>query len=390
MAVTLPFVLLLMDYWPLKRFQTNQSVDKGFDAKRKNIGYLVFEKIPFFILSFPVCVITFVSHQNIASLGSWGEFPLKDRMANALVSYVKYIGKAIWPFKLSVFYPYKSITLWWMIPSFVLLATLSWYAVRKMHQQPYLIVGWLWYLGTLVPVIGLVKWGNLAMADRFAYVPFIGIYIILSWSISERLKQRSQGNVLFVVLATVTISILAILSWKQVRHWKNSVTLFEHAIKNTSNNYTMHNNLGVTLEIEGRTDEAVVHYQMALKIDPNYADAHNNLGFSLRKQGQIDSAVAHFSQAIKLKPNFEKAHHNLGLTMYDLGRTDEAIKHFLQAIRIKPDYAEAHHSLGVALFRKGNIIETINHLKEALRIKPDYVDAKNNLDKILTLQKENK
>jgi len=272
----------------------------------------------------------------------------------------------------------------------VLLATLSWYAVRKMHQQPYLIVGWLWYLGTLVPVIGLVKWGNLAMADRFAYVPFIGIYIILSWSISERLKQSSQGNVLFVVLATVTISILAILSWKQVRHWKNSVTLFEHAIKNTSNNYTMHNNLGVTLEIEGQTDEAVVHYQMALKINPDYADAHNNLGFSLRKQGQIDSAVAHFSQAIKLKPDFEKAHHNLGLAMYDLGRTDEAIKHFLQAIRIKPDYAEAHHSLGVALFRKGNIIETINHLKEALRIKPDYVDAKNNLDKILTLQKENK
>jgi len=388
MVVTLPFVLILLDYWPLKRFPTNQSKPSRFKTKGRHIKYLMIEKVPFLILSLIVSLITFLSHQDIGSLGSWKEFPFLDRIANSLASYTKYIGKMIWPNKLAVLYPYAQISLWEMISSFVFIAVVSWYAIRKRHEQPYFIVGWLWYLGTLVPVIGLVNWGSQAMADRFVYIPFIGLYIIASWGISGLLTKWIQRKIWFVVPTIVIASTLSILSWQQVGHWENSVTLFENSLKKTRNNYIIHNNLGVTLELEEQTEKAIEHYRQALKIKPDYADAHNNIGFALSKIEQMGKAIEHYQQALKKRPNYDKAHNNMGNALYKLDRFDEAIEHYSKALKIKPDFADAHNNIGSALFRKGMTNEAVKHYFKALRINPDHAAARINLRKMRMLQKQ--
>jgi tetratricopeptide (TPR) repeat protein len=242
-------------------------------------------------------------------------------------------------------------------------------------------------LGTLVPVIGLVNWGNQAMADRFVYIPFIGLYIAVSWGLSELLTKCKLIKNWFVVATIILASTLSILSWQQVGYWKNSVTLFENSLNKTRNNYLIHNNLGVTLELEDRTEEAIVHYRQALKIWPDYADAHNNLGFALSKQGQIAKAIKHYQLALKKRPGFAKAHNNMGNALYKLGRFDEAIEHYAKALEITPSFADAHNNIGSALFRKGMTNKAVEHYLEALRINPEHFEANNNLMKIRMLKK---
>lgn len=387
MVVTLPFILILLDYWPLKRFPTNQSRPVRFNMKEKDIKHLVIEKVPHLLLSFIVSLITYASHQNIGSLGSFAVFPFADRIANGLTSYTAYIGKMIWPTRLAVLYPYTQVPLWKMTASFVFLAAVSWLAIRKRHEQSYFIVGWLWYLGTLVPVIGLVNWGNQAMADRFVYIPFIGLYIAVSWGISGLLTKWKQRKTWFVVATIITALALSMLSWQQVGYWKNSVTLFENSLNKTRNNYLMHNNLGVTLELEDRTEAAIAHYRQALNIWPDYADAHNNLGFALSKQGQIGKAIKHYQLALKKRPDFAKAHNNMGNALYKLGRFDEAIEHYSKALEITPNFADAHNNIGSALFRKGMTSKAVEHYLEAVRINPEHFEANNNLMKIRMLKK---
>ncbi len=390
MLVTLPCVLFLLDYWPLGRISLwPPGVDKNGKSNKIIVsGYqeflpfrLVLEKIPFFVLA---ALSIYVSSLSVRVYGNTvlrPMVPINLRIANALVSYVKYIGKTIWPQDLAVLYPFPRIVpMWQTIGALFLLVGISFFTIRSIRKAQFFVVGWLWYLGTLVPVIGLVQVGLWpAIADRFAYVPLIGIFIIVAWGIPELVAQWRYRKIWLTALATVVLTILMAATWKQVGYWKNSITLFEHTLKITSNNYPAHNNLGTALAKQGRKEEAIKHYLQALRIKPDYVEARNNLGNALDEQGRTEEAVKYYLQALQIKPDYVEARYNLGVALYSQGRTEEAIEHFLQALRIKPDYAEAHYNLGNALYSQGRTEEAVEHYIIALRIKPDYEKAHNNL-----------
>jgi tetratricopeptide (TPR) repeat protein len=241
----------------------------------------------------------------------------------------------------------------------------------------------MWYLGTLVPVIGLVQVGLWpAMADRFVYVPLIGLFIMIAWGIAELPLNRRFKLKGLTPAAVATLLLLAVVSWSQVRYWRNSVALFEHTLDLTEDNYVIHNNLGFALAELNRIPEAIQHYSEALRINPEYEKAHNNIGTAFIFQGQLERAVGHFANALRLDPNFRDAHYNLGLALEALGNYEGAIYHYTQTLRIDPDYARAHNNLGVILIHEGRIDEAVFHFQEALRIRPDYTGARYNLQKI--------
>jgi tetratricopeptide (TPR) repeat protein len=307
---------------------------------------------------------------------------MKLRIANALVSYVSYIGKMIWPQNLAVIYPFPVVMLpvWQVLGSGLLLVCVSACFLCSLRRMPYLAMGWLWYLGTLVPVIGIVQGGMFpAMADRYVYVPLIGLFIIIAWSFFELAARWYHKKIWFVALITVLLSILVTITWKQAGYWKNSITLNEHTLAVTSNNYVSHNNLGVALEAKGHVDEAIHHYMEALRIKPNYVEVYYNLGIALEKQNRTDEAVVHYLEALRLKPDYFAALYNLGFVLTKAGRTDEAMGYYLEALRIKPDFVEAHFNLGNMMLIQNRTDEAIKRYSEALRLRPDYVDAHNNL-----------
>jgi tetratricopeptide (TPR) repeat protein len=272
-----------------------------------------------------------------------------------LLSYVKYLIKLFVPHNMAVLYEHPGVLPWWKITgAFLVLVSISFLAIRAIKQRPYFAVGWFWFLGTLIPVIGLVQVGSQAMADRYTYIPFIGLFIIIAWGAPGLIYRLPHKNKWVAVIATLFLAILTAITWKQVYHWKNSITLFEHTLKVAPQSYLPHNNLGNALDKAGRTDEAIKHYREALRIKPDYAKAHNNLANALEK----------------------------------IGRTDEAIKHYSEALQIKPHFEQAHNNLGVALIHKGNIAGAEYHFREALRINPDYISAKDNLKKILPGKQE--
>jgi len=347
MLVTLPFVLLLLDYWPLGRLR-HPTTPSAFR--------LVLEKVPFFVLSGVGIYLSASSVEGLGTVIPMELRPMELRVANALVSYVSYIGKMIWPQGLAIHYPYPDMVPTWKATCaglFLVLVSLVVFPAIK--RKPYLSVGWLWFLGTLVPVTGLVQVGLWpAMADRWAYVPLIGLFIMIAWGVCDLVARWSRKKTVLASLSLAILLVLMILSWTQVRYWKNSIALFEHALNVTMNN----------------------------------VPAHNNLGKSLAKRGEIAEAIIHFSEALRIKPRYAKAHYNLGLAFANQDRTTEAIIHFSEALRIKPGLAEAHHNLGVALMRKGKIVDAIAHFREALIIRPDFSSAHSNLKIALELKGE--
>jgi len=365
MLVTLPFVLLLLDFWPLNRLQLGQF--GGDDAvQTKQIVFfgcrippgflLVLEKVPFIVLSFVLIHIIYLSLESHGGVISPEAAPVALRIANALVSYIVYIGKMLWPLKLAVLYPYPGeLPVVQTVGAGFLLMCVSAAVLGAVRRRPYLLVGWLWYLGTLVPVIGLVQVGLWpSMADRFAYVPLIGLYILIAWGLPEIFPRWRHTKIWLAASATVLLTILMVTTWQQIQFWKNSVTLFEHALKVTSNNSL----------------------------------AHFNLGAALSKKGRIDEAVGHYSEALRIQPYYLSAHYNLGAVRTRQGRVDEAIEHYLTVLHINPDYAAAHTNLAIALIGKGKIEGAIYHFQEALRIKPNDVNAKNNLKNALQDQQK--
>jgi len=387
MLVTLPFVLLLLDFFPLYRIRLEQTDDDNNAQQWLVIFRLVWEKVPLFVLSAISSVVTFYAQQQGGAVVSLGALPLKARIANALCSYAKYMGKMVYPAKLAIVYPYSGVFPWWKISgSLLLLVSISFLAIRGIKQRPYLAVGWLWYLGTLVPVIGLVQVGRQSMADRFTYVPYIGLFIIIAWLVPELLTKWRYRKIWLAASATVILSIFTAVTWKQIGYWENSITLFEHTLKVTTNNYVAHNNLGAVLYGQDRTDEAIGHFLQALRIKPDAVDAYNNMGSALFKQGRTDEAIAYYLEALRIQPDYVDAHTHLGAALNRQGRTDEAIVHYLQALRIKPDDVKAHYNLGNALDKQDRTEEAIGHYLEALRIQPDYVDAYNNLGNVLGRQ----
>ena len=378
MLVTLPFVLLLLDYWPLGRFGMSQSGDtvisqnhqsKNTSDRRWLVAHPIREKVPFFALSALSSVITLVAQQNGEAVSSLVAVSLKMRVANALVAYVSYIWKMIWPHHLAVFYPHAYMPPIGMVAgSGLLLLCVSIALFWAARRHRYLVTGWLWYLGTLVPVIGLVQVGSHAMADRYTYVPLIGLFVMVAWGVPDLVARwRYRRPVLAISTAFVLLTFI-ICTWLQVRLWKNTFTLFKHALQVTQGNFLAHNNLGAALAKRGRHEEALGHFSEALKIRPDYVSAHTNLGNELMRQGRTREAIRHFSEALKIKPDQAETHNNLGVALAIQGRTREAIRHFSEALKIKPDYGSAHYNLAMAYRSEGNYREAIKHCDRAMEL----------------------
>jgi len=396
MLVTLPFVLLLVDYWPLDRFQFRSisghhrlNTDKSKDTsdQRSFALRLVLEKVPFFVLTVVSSFLTFFVQRSAGAVIHMDLYPLETRMANALVSYVSYIGKMIWPHRLAVFYPYPVVLPTWQVAgASLLLGCVSFLVIHAGRRRPYLMVGWLWYLGTLVPVIGLVQVGYQAMADRYTYVPLIGPFIMVAWGIPDILVGWRFRKIALSLSTGLLFLLLMIVTNFQLKYWQNDITLFEHTLAVTSDNFITHYYLGVVLANQGKTQEAIAHFAEALRIRPDFAEAHYNLAGFLVNQGKIQEAIVHFAEALRIKPDFAEAHNRLGELLANQGKTQEAIVHFAEALRIKPDYPEPHNNFGIILASQGKIQEAIAHCEEAVRIKPDYAEAHNNFGIILTSQ----
>ena len=350
MIVTLPFVLLLLDYWPLGRLRYPKSIDSIPIYSNPSIFHLVWEKIPLFILSTASSVVTLLVQQSGGTLGSLGVYSLSVRIANALASYVSYLVKMMWPFHLAILYPHPGMLPFWKVAgASLLLVSIFLMALWVMRPYPWFIVGWLWYMGTLVPVIGIVQVGFQGMADRYTYVPLIGIFIIIVWGVSELVAGWRYKKIVFGTIGGASLLILMATTWVQAGYWKNSITLFERALEVTSNNYVAYNNLGNALAARGKMFEAIGYYSEALRINPDFKEAHNNLGIAFAMLGRIDEAIGHSLEALRINPDFEEAHNNLGIALINKGKIEEAIFHFREALRIRPDYAHANQNLKNAL-----------------------------------------
>jgi tetratricopeptide (TPR) repeat protein len=389
MLVTLPFVLLLLDYWPLRRlqFQRSAAAIAGSLPLRSSGLWLVWEKIPLFLLSIASSVITFWAQKEGGAVGSIALYPLTTRVANALVSYVKYIGKTIWPVDLAVFYPHPgSLPGWQVVGAGILLGLITFAALRSFRERPWFVVGWLWFVGTLVPVIGLVQVGLQAMADRYTYIPLIGLFMMLAWGTPELIGGWRHKKKLLAAATAALLTVFIVLSWLQTRYWQNSLTLYERALGVTSNNYVLHNNLGFALTARNRSEEAIPHYEAAVRINPAFELAYVNLGIALLSQGKTDQCIAYYQDVLRQMPGFASVHNNLGILLLRKGKIENAIFHFREALRINPDYAEAHNSLGAALVFEGKIQDAILSFKKALQLKPDYFEPKDNLAKLSALR----
>jgi tetratricopeptide (TPR) repeat protein len=398
MVVTLPVVLLLMDYWPLERLKFRRSRKGKEDASKKRKGVnardsgtpalrLVWEKALFFlIVGAGVVVAASVFYdRRTPSLDLSGLWLEKRAIGNSLVYVVSYMVKMLWPHGLATPYPQAQLPVWQVWGAGLLLLGISSLVFRQRRQRPYLLVGWLWYLITLLPVIGLLKTGPHKMADRYVYLPLIGLFIMIAWGLPDLVKKWPYRRTALAVAATMVLLGCMAGAWLQARHWKNSISLFSHSIAVTSNNPVAHNNLGVAHVDQEDFATAIGHLREAIRIKPNYGRAQFNLGVALAGQGDFEAATGHFSEAILISPGYAEAHLNLGAAVAKQGRFQEAIGHFSEALRIKPDYAEARYNLGLALAKQGRFQEAIGHFSEALRIKPDYENARHKLELALGL-----
>jgi len=384
MLVTWPFVMLLLDYWPLKRFAGGQLKVAGSPAPNLQPStfnsQLLTEKIPFFVLAAAASLVTYLVQKQEGAVMTVDHFPPGARAGNALMAYGRYLGKTFWPADLAVFYPHPG---YWpraeVLLAGVLLAGLSALVLVKRRRQPYLLVGWLWFVGTLAPVIGLVQVGEQAMADRYTYIPSVGVLIMSVWGAYE-LTRRWRHQVILLALASAVALILCFaLTREQLGYWQDSETLFRHALDVTQNNHIAHNNLGDALLEKGQADDAIRQFQEVIRLKPNDADAYNNLGNALGEQGRIDEAISDYHEALRLKPDNASAHYSLGAALEAKGQTDGAISQYQEALRLNPDDVAAHNNLGNAYLNKGQTDEAISQYQEAIRIKPDYANARNNL-----------
>lgn len=386
MLVTLPFVLLLMDYWPLGRFQWGQqskreALPKSKPVKisyqRESLWHLIREKIPLFTLVVISSVVTYISQQKGGAVLQIEDVPLNFRIANAVVSYINYIVKTIYPSGLASFYPHPgySLLMWQPIVSFFILAGLSAGIIYMARRRRYLVVGWLWYIGSLIPVIGLVQVGLQAMADRYTYLPSIGIFIMVAWAAAEFTANWRHRSVALGITALVVLAILLVCTRKQVRYWQDNITLFGRALVVTENNFIMHNNYGFELLEEGRLDEAVMHFDKALQIHPGHLKARNNKSKALLLMGKYDEAIEHFNKIIELEPNSPLAYYNKGSILDSSGKLDEAVVNYNKALDLDPNLTEARYNLGLVLCKQGRFDEAITHFEQVLQLEPKLANA---------------
>jgi Flp pilus assembly protein TadD len=384
MLVTLPLVLLLLDVWPLDRVlagaPTGGHRKRRRGIRRQSFPRLVIEKIPLFIVAIGFSVLTLIAQRSQGAMVMMqsGDLPFLLRFQNAAVSYLGYISKTLYPSGLAVFYPHPGAALpvWQAAGSFLVLVVVTALVVyASVRSRRYLITGWFWYVITLLPVIGLVQVGEQAMADRYTYLPSIGLFIVIAWRAADILAKRPRlGRVAAAVTAVIVVA-LVVATRAQVRHWRNSITLYGHALAVTEDNWVANYNLARAELLEGRIDEGIVHLEETLRLVPESADARNNLGVALNTKGRYGEAIEQFREAIRIDPDFARAHNNLGQALGLSDRLDEAIEHFEEAVRLDPGFAKAHYNLCYARSEQGRFEEALRHCDAALRIRPDYIQA---------------
>jgi protein O-mannosyl-transferase len=369
MLVTVPVLLLLLDYWPLERPWSRR---------------LLLEKVPLFGLSLASAVVTVFVQARAGGVDVPEPIPFGLRAANAAVSYARYLGKLFWPANLSVLYPHPNVpggTPWLegqILAALALLASIS--TVVLLSRRRYLVVGWLWYLVALLPVSGIIPSGFEAMADRWAYVPLIGLFVAIAWAGAELATGRGPAVRLTVAAAALGVLVAATAaSTRQAGYWRDSITLYEHSLRVAPDPPYLRYNLATALERAGRTDEAIQQYRRTIAVHPRYSNAHNNLGRALLAQGLIDDAIQECGEAVRLDPRNAQAHNNLGRGLELKGRLDEAVAQYREAIAVKPDYVLGQFNLARLLHAQGQLDEAIAHYQEALRLQPDFAAAQQKL-----------
>ncbi len=343
MLVTLPFVLLLLDYWPLDRL--NSTI----------LSTLIREKMPFLALSTISCVVTFIAQRRGGAVIAISRIPFDTRLANAVISYVKYIAKMFRPTHLAFYYPYPSgkFPYWQVAGAALTLLAVSIIILLYGRKYKYLLTGWLWYIGTLVPVIGMVQVGEQTMADRYTYVPLVGLFIIIAWAFKDLSVNWPKRKIILTTLLLAASAALAVLTSEQLRFWRDNNSLLVHALSVTKGNYLAHNNMGVALLEKGRFSEAMAHFRQAIKLRPIYPDTFNNLGVCYSHLGQYEESIQAFKKAIELKPDYADAQYNLGTVFYEMGQYNQAINVFKQAVKFKPRDAWIHFGIGAAYLKLG-------------------------------------
>ena len=395
MLVTLPFALLLLDVWPLGRWKAG--------ARR-----VIIEKLPMIALSAGVSLVAFYAQRRGGAVSSLQQTPLIGRMENALVSYVAYLIQFLWPANLAVFYPYATYSAPLVAVAGAILALITLLAVRA-RRHPYLAIGWFWYLGTLVPVIGLIQIGAQARADRYTYIPLIGISIMIAWGVAELINRGKISKITTGIFATIICAAWLAITWNQLSYWQNSVRLFEHAIQVTSDNQLAYNSLGeellreghieealsnlteavrlqpesskarsnlaTALNLTGRTTEAEAQYRLAIHYDPASAEAHGGLGVVLTEEGSFEEALAELQESVRLMPDDAAGHYNLGRVFSRLGRNQEALAQYAEAVRLQPSNVDAHISLGAAFATENKLAEALAEFQTAERLNPTSAGA---------------
>ena len=430
MLVTLPFVLLLFDYWPLGRIKSISSTNIGvtknniFSSKYPNSKFhgssvlrIVLEKLPFLLFAVCSAVITLFAQHSGNAVKSLNQFPFSIRISNAITAYMQYIGKMFWPFHLTIYYPHPGQhPLWQVAGAYLILAAICFFVFRYYRRYPYLLTGWLWYAGALVPVIGIVQVGTQSVADRYTYLPLIGLFVIVSWGIPELVKRLRYRKAILSILSIMILCNLMFISWVQVSFWKNDITLFQHALDVTDDNYIAHNNLGNAFMEQGRLTEALYHfysarsirpdedtyynlgllfqlkgntlaaeryYQKTLSLNPNYLNAYINLGNVMASKNDFGRALAYYKEALRLNSDSPMIYGNLGHLMVRQGNEDEAIRYYKEMLRIDGDNEAAFNGLGVAWAAKGDMDQAAAYFLKAIRKNPGYSDAYKNLKSIM-------
>jgi Tfp pilus assembly protein PilF len=373
MLVTLPFILLLLDYWPLERFGKLRTY------------HLIWEKTPFVLLAAISSVVTFLVQRNWGAVTRLTDVSLTARIGNAFLSYVEYIGKMFWPAGLVYFYPHpgRNISIWYVVISVFILLAVTIFVLKFSSRHRYLLTGWFWYLGTLVPVIGLVQVGEQAMADRYSYVTLTGLFIIIAWGASELLFKWQYRKFMLAASSLIILLVLAICSYVQAGYWKDSMSLYTHALKVSPNNYKPHFNMAITLRDMDKFDEAALEFRKCLQIKPDAALAIDGLGVVFGRQGRFEQAGEYFKKALSINPNLAEVRTNFGYALINQGKFDDAMVNLNESLRMKPKSALTHRYLAQVLERKGKIDQAVSHYEEAMRLKPDWDELMNELAWIL-------
>jgi tetratricopeptide (TPR) repeat protein len=384
MLMTIPVVLLLLDYWPLHRLER----DTGFDwiRDRPALIHLAWEKIPLLAVAVLASVVAFLAQQRAGAVGTLTRVPLGFRLENVIVSDAAYIGKMIWPAGLSAFYPLTRLQPASVLLSALILCAITGASLFTFRRYPYFFVGWFWYVITLAPVSGIIQIGSQSMADRYTYLPLIGPFVAVTWGFADLLGRLPNRRILLPAAAAVAIAACAVMARAQVSYWKDSASLWTHALDVNTENDNAQRLLADALSKQGRRKEAIPHYTEALRINPENAEAQNGLGLALADEGKPAEALPHYYEALRLKPALADAHSNLGIVLASQGKYNDAINQYSEALRLNPQLANAHINLGVALATVGKNNEAIDELSQALALKPDNPEAHNNLGILLAGQ----